>query len=150
MNFLIIFFLISLVNTIHVGHIAEYHYQLDESHLRLKFVIEKEELLSFDFDNCDLLNMTALCVANYISEHSTISINCKNVEMELQSSYTQDDHFIILLKSEFEISDITEIVIQNDCFYEFNDDFKNRIILDMDQFQKSFLLNQKRNRMQLP
>ena len=41
--------------------------------------------------------------------------------------------------------EIQNISIQNQCFYEFDSDYKNRIILNLDQFQKSYLLTNKKH-----
>lgn len=131
---------------IHGGHIAEYYYQLDGDQINLKFVIEKADLDHFNFaKDCDIENMTALCTAMYLNEHTTLKINKEKVEMELQNSYTEGDHFFVLLKAKLKGDAIKQISIKNKCFYEFDSHFKNRIILVTAQFQKSYLLNRKRN-----
>ena len=151
MNYLIFCLSVCFSNTfIHVGHVAEYYYQLDGNHLKLKFVIEKEELMNFNFESdCDIENMTALCTAIYLNEHSAIKINDEKIEMELQNSYTEGDHLVLLLNGKWSGRAIKEITIENKCFYEYDRKFKNRIIMDVAQFQKSYLLNRKRDKIEL-
>jgi hypothetical protein len=150
MSYIFISIFFSVATPFHGGHLAEYYYQLDGKSLKLKFVIEKAELTGFEFeDNCDIRNKTALCAARYLNKQLSIKINGKKIEMELQSSYTERDHFIVRLSSEFNGASINEIVIQNQCFYEFDPDFKNRIILDVGRFQKSYLLNRERDKINL-
>lgn len=134
----------------HGGHIAEYYYQLDGQNLNLKFVIEKAELMHYDFkDNCDFQNMTALCTAQYLKSHSKLQINNEKIEMELQESYTEGDRLIILLTTKWEGRPIYELTIENKCFYEFDSKFKNRIIMDVGSFNKTYLLNKTQDRITL-
>ena len=80
MNYLILSLYAWTTLTFHVGHVAEYYYQLDGKHLSLKFVIEKEELLGFKLGNdCDIQKMTALCTTRYLNKHSSIKINGENI-----------------------------------------------------------------------
>ena len=150
MKYLIVCFYFMTGLIFHGGHIAEYYFHLEGQNLYLKFSIEKEELLNFKFNkNCDIQSMTALCTAQYLSEHSSITINGRKVEMELQKSYTKDDHLIIDLKTFWGADPIIEFSIQNNCFYEFDPDFKNRIIMDVAHLQKSYLMNKKQNKIEL-
>lgn len=142
MKYLLIFFYSLGAVAFHGGDVAEYHLQLRGQDLTLRFMIDNEELMDFDFDeDCDIESMTALCTVQYLNKHSFIQINGKIVEFELQNSYTEGHHLIILLHSKFKEDVIEEIVIQNQCFYEQNKRFKNRIIMDVDRFQKSYLLS---------
>ncbi len=148
MKYLIICFW--LTSLFHGGHVAEYYYELEGKQLNLKFIIETEVVAGFEFEgDCNFENMTALCMVQYINQHSSIKINGEKLEMELQNSYTEQDHLIIHLKSELNADSINKINIHNRCFYEFDRDFKNRIILDVGLFQKSYLLNRKRNKIKL-
>ncbi|WP_156112411.1 DUF6702 family protein [Lacinutrix jangbogonensis] len=128
----------------HAEHIAEYSYQLSNDQLSLKFVIDKTEVGGFNFNSvCDIKQMTALCLTKYINEKSEVKINGKAVEFMLNDSYTEKDHLVINLSANVTSDSITELIISNNCFYEFNAKFKNRVILDIAQFQKSYLLTKK-------
>ncbi len=150
MKTLLICLCLSTFNFFHGGHIAEYYYQLEGQELSLKFIIEKEELLSFELpDDCDIRAMTALCTSQYLNKLSFIQINGKRVVMELQNSYTEGDHLVIHLSGRINTNTVEEIKIQNKCFYECDPDFRNRIIVNIAHFQKSYLLNPKRNTIKL-
>ena len=65
----------------HVGQVAEYYFSLNGDQLQMKFVIEKDELLNFNFEgDCDLQKTTSLCLANYIRSNSVIEINDKKIK----------------------------------------------------------------------
>jgi len=146
MKYLILGFCFWMTSSFHGGHIAEYHYQINGEILEMKFVIEKEDLLHFPLDkNCNHREMTALCTFQYLEKNSSLEINGEKIEMELHESFTQQDHFILLLKSKNKISTVEEISIQNNSFYEFDRKFKNRIVIDLGKFQGSYLLKKKKN-----
>jgi hypothetical protein len=150
MKYLLIFLCSFTIPVFHGGHVAEYYIQLDGQNLNLKFMIEKGELMNFEFkEECDIKGMTALCTIQYLNKHSSILINDKKIEFEFQNSYSEGDHLIILMHSKWTGDVIKEIAVQNKCFYEFDHDFKNRIILDVGKFQKSYLLNQKQDKIEL-
>ena len=131
----------------HGGHVAEYYFVLNGTSLDVKFVIEKEELLSFELSKtCDVKSMTALCTVRYLNDHSSLKINGEAIQLELQSAYTEQDHLIILMNAEIHTSEVKNIAIENNCFYAFNPDFRNRIILDVAQFNKSYLLKRGKNK----
>ena len=114
------------------------------------FVIEKEELMNFQLDEgCDMQSMTALCTAKYLKHHSSIKINNEEIEMELQGSYTEGGHLVVNLSAEVSSSPVKEIVIENSCFYESDPDFKNRLIMDVAHFQKSYLLDRNQSEIRL-
>lgn len=134
----------------HAGHIAEYYYQWDGNYLNLKFVIEKAELTSFLINgDCDLETLTAFCTLQYLNSHSSLEINGEKINFELDHSYTDHDHLVIHLKSNSGITSINQINIYNNCFYEFDPGFQNRIIIDAGTFQKSFLLDKEKNKIHL-
>jgi len=85
----------------------------------------------------------------YLNEHYYIQINGEEINMELQSANIEDDYFIIFSSAPFYVDTIEELRIQNKCFYEFDDQFKNRIILDANDIEKSFLLNKERDQLNL-
>jgi len=146
MKTLSIFLYIVTCSFFHSGHIAEYNYQLSNNYLTLKFVIEKPEVDNFNFNSdCNVEQMTALCLTKYINEKSHIKINGKTVALKLNDSYTEKNHLIINLKAKVTLDSVKELIIFNSCFYEFNAKFKNRIILDVNQFRKSYLLTKKKD-----
>jgi hypothetical protein len=150
MKYLLIFSFFWASTFFHGGHIAEYHYQLDGENLTLKFMIEKEELMNFKFEQgCDFQNMTALCTAFYLNKHSFLKINNTKVDLELQNAYTERDHFFLLLEAKWEGGTIEELSVENKCFYEFAPGFYNRIVLDVAQFQKSYLLSREKTKIEL-
>jgi len=132
-------------NLLHVGQVAEYYFSLYENQLQIKFVIEKDELFNFKFEgDCDIQKTTSICIANYIKSNSTIHINDEKIYLELGESYTDNGHLIVYFMAKLKNVEIKNLSIQNQCFYEFDSDYKNRIILDLDQFQKSYLLTKEK------
>lgn len=139
-----------LFSVFHAEHIAEYRYQLIGNQLNLRFVIEKPELDEFNFSSdCDVKQMTALCLTQYINKKSEVQINGETIAFKLNESYTEKDHLIINLSATINCDLIEELVISNRCFYEFNPQFKNRILLDVSQFQKTYLLTKANSKIRL-
>lgn len=144
MKLLSIFLFTMAFSFFHAEHIAEYNYQLNGDNLNLKFTIEKDEIDHFNFNSdCDIEQMTALCLTKYLNEKSQIKINGKVVKFSLDNSLIEKGHLVINLSAKVTSVSIKELNIANNCFYEFNSKFKNRIILDINQFQKSYLLTEK-------
>jgi hypothetical protein len=136
-------FLLTSILTIlfHAGGIAEYHLTKNENAMLMKVVIDKDELDTFSFPaDCDFDKTTAFCLANYVAVNSTIIINAKPVEFHLEGSSTENQHFILKLSAPLRPDEIRSIEIWNNCFTEFDSDFKNRIVLKIDKFQSSYLL----------
>ncbi len=132
---------ISFSSFFHVGHIAEYQYQLKDNTVYLKFTIEKQELLNFKLsETCDVKQLTALCTAKYINQKTVLKINGEALVFELLNSYTHKDHLIIEMKSKTNSISIENIHLTNTSFYEFNTKFRNRVLLDIAPFKKSYLL----------
>jgi len=141
MKVILILFTIWVVPFFHAENIAEYYYQFDDDVITLKFVIENSEASSFTFDNdCNFQKMNALCVFEYLKKNSYIELDKKKINLELQNSYIEKGHLIVNLSAKINIKSIEEITIYNRCFYEFNSNFKNRISLNIKQFQSSYLL----------
>ena len=92
---------------------------------------------------------TAICVSNYINEHTSIEINGKKVKFSLDESKTDHGHFVLYMKSELKSPDVSEIKIKNECFYEFDSKYKNRLIMNVAQFQKSYLLTKGKDKIHL-
>ena len=66
---------ISFSSFFHVGHIAEYQYQLKDNTVYLRFTIEKQELLDFKLSkNCDVKQLTAFCTTKYINQKTLLKI----------------------------------------------------------------------------
>tara|TARA_B110000438_G_scaffold195979_1_gene187550 strand:- start:244 stop:672 length:429 start_codon:yes stop_codon:yes gene_type:complete len=132
-------------NLLHVGQVAEYYFSLHENQLQMKFVIEKDELFNFEFEgDCDFKKTTSLCIANYINSNFIIKINDEKINLELGDSYTDNGHLIVYFMAKLKNVEIQNLSIQNQCFYEFDSDYKNRIILDLGQVQKSYLLTKEK------
>jgi len=133
-------------NPLHVRLVAEHYFSLHEGQLQMKFVIEKDELLNFEFEgDCNFQQTTSLCISNYIKTNSTIKINDEKINFDLGNSYTNHGHLIIFFIAKLKNIEIQNISIQNQCFYEFDSDYKNRMILNLDQFQKSYLLTNEKH-----
>ncbi len=146
MTSIVLSLILMTTNPLHVGQVAEYYFSLHEDQLQMKFVIEKDELFNFEFESdCDFQKTTSLCIANYIKSNATIKINDKKINFDLGDSYTDHGHLIVYFITELKNVEIENISIQNQCFYEFDSDYKNRIILNLDQFQKSYLLTNEKH-----
>ena len=112
----------------------------------MKVVLEKDEILSLNFKpNCDVHKTTALCVSNHISDNLRVEVNNKLLQFELGDSYTEHDHLILLFTGELLDEKVKSLSIKNNCFYKFYDDYRNRIILDIDGFQSSYMLTAEKN-----
>jgi len=134
----------------HAEHMAEFYYQLEDDTLKLKLVVEKAEASSFTFDNdCNFKEMNALCFCRYIKKNSYIELNSKKINLELENSYIEKGHLIVNLSAKVPTEPIEKITIYNRCFYEFNSEFKNRVLLDIKQFQKSYLLTKDKEKIDL-
>jgi hypothetical protein len=142
----IVFSLILMTNNLlHVGQVAEYYFSLHEDQMQMKFIIENDELFNFEFEgDCDFHKTTSLCIANYINSNFTIKINDEKINMDLGDSYTDNGHLIVYFLAKLKNVEIQNLSIQNQCFYEFDSDYKNRIILDLGQVQKSYLLTKEK------
>ena len=141
MTSIVLSLILMTTNLLHVGQVAEYYFSLHEDQLQMKFVIEKDELFNFEFEgDCNFQKTTSLCLANYIKSNSTIKMNGEKINFDLGDSYTDHGHLILYFKAELKNVEIQSISIQNQCFFEFDSDYKNRIILDLDKFHKSYLL----------
>lgn len=125
----------------HVGNVAEYQYTLEGNQINLKFEIEKHELLHFKLDkDCDHKKMTALCTSKYVKKNSTFQINGDTVDLVFENSKIEHGHFIMNLIGQLDSAKVNSIRIHNKCFYEFDSTYKNRVILNIDRFNKSYIL----------
>ena len=64
----------------------------------------------------------------------------KKINFELDHSFIEDGHLVIIFNAPLEIDTVKDISIHNSCFWEFNPKFKNRIVVDIARFQSSYLL----------
>ncbi len=145
MTSIVLSLILMTTNPLHVGQVAEYYFSLQENQLQMKFVIEKDELFNFKFEGeCDFQKTTSLCIANYIKSNSSIKINNEKINFEIGDSYTDHGHLIVYFMAKLKNVEIQNLRIQNQCFYEFDSDYKNRIILNLNQFQKSYLLTKEK------
>ena len=146
MTTFIAFIMLTLTTNFHVGELAEYYISQEGSSLQMKVVLEKADILSLDFKpDCDIHKTTALCISKHISENLTLEVNNKLLQLELGDSYTEDDHLILFFTGELLEEKVKSLNIINNCFYKFYDDYRNRIILDLDGFQSSYMLTAEKN-----
>ena len=110
---------LALTNMMHVGQLAEYYVIQEEKSLSIKVVIEKDEMLNFNFNsNCDVKKMTSLCVANHIRKNLILEINNQIIILGLGDSYTDNGHLILFLTGELNNKEVNSLNITNNCFYE--------------------------------
>ena len=107
MKVLFVFLYIIIFSFFHAKDIAEYSYKLNDDYLRMKFTIEKAEVNNFNFNSdCNINQMTALCLTKYINEKSYIKINGKTVELKLNDSYIHNCRIC----KKYDILPINEII----------------------------------------
>ncbi len=150
MKVIIFAFSILFISLFHADGLAEYHFYLDENHILLKFEIEQNQLRHFKLDpNCSQETMPTLCTFNYIQKNLDFKMDGKTVDFELISSSIYNGHVILNLQSVNRYEKVADIKVKNDRFYEFNANFKNRIRIDINEFQKSYLLVKDKNQVTL-
>lgn len=136
---------------LHAGHTAEYTYSLEDKHIQMKFSIDKDEFLMFNEDNnCNTASMTAFCAARYLNAKTVLLINGEAIKFELHNSYSQEEHLVVNLRSVDTLSIVDNIEIHNNCFFEIYPNYRNRVILDFENFQKSYVLTQGNESVFLP
>jgi len=146
MTILLASIMLTLSPVFHVGELAEYYISQEANNITMKVVLEKDEILSLDFkSDCDVKKMTALCVSNYILKKMTVEINKQILLFELGDSYIEDDHLVLFLKGKLKDENVKSINIINDCFYEFYEDYRNRIILNIGSLKSSYMLTSEKN-----
>lgn len=135
---------------LHTGYIAEYKYHMHGDRIQFIFMMDLDDLDYFKNDNsCDYQQMSALCTSKYITNNSTLYINNKPIEFNFDESFTQNNHLYIYFNSKTKIRQLKSISISNNCFYEFNREFKNRVILNLDTFEGSYLLTEHKKEINL-
>lgn len=141
MKALFLWFSTILLTTIHADGLAEYTYSLEQNHILLKFEMDNTELQHYRINmECDIDIMSDLCIAEYIIGNTVLEINGMAVVFQLEGASVHNGHAVYNLKSVKNFQKINEVKLKNNCFYDVNTAFKNRVIIDMDENQKSFLL----------
>ncbi len=123
-----------------MAQMAQYEYQLEDHQIELKFMINRTDLLQFQFNECDLQADMAQCAALYISARSSFSINGIEMDFELVSNRMEGGRLVLYLRSGASSEAITEVSIENNSFYELNPAFRNLVILNLGPFQRSQVL----------
>ena len=145
MTILLASIMLTLSPVFHVGELAEYYISQEGNKITMKVVLEKDEILILDFkSDCDIKKTTALCVSNYILKKITVEINKQLLLFELGDSYIEDDHLVLFLKGKLKDENVKSINIRNDCFYEFYEGYRNRIILNIGSLKSSYMLTSKK------
>lgn len=135
-------YLFVLSSPIHIGEVAEYKYYVEDSVIHFSFMVDIDELEDLKTSqSCDYTNMLAFCTSSYVKENATLFINESPVEFEFESSSIRNNHLNLYFGSTTKLVDINKISVYNNCFYNFNINFKNRIIIDIDKYRASYLLD---------
>ena len=135
-------YLFVLYSPIHIGEVAEYKYYIEDSVIHFSFMVDIDELEDLKTSqSCDFMNMLAFCTSNYVNKNTTLFINESPVDFEFESSSIRNNHLNIYFGSTTMLVDINKISVYNNCFYNFNLNFKNRIIIDIEKYRASYLLD---------
>ena len=150
MGFLSLLSSIILSGSLHVGQLAEYEYSLVNGRIQLEVTLEYSEMKHLNLNNeCDIDKMTALCLSNYVLEHSMLEINNEVMNFELTESYVVDDHLILIHSSTNNVEVVTSIEVKNTSFYELFDAYRNRMIINLGTFSGSYMLTKEKNSIRL-
>jgi hypothetical protein len=134
----------------HADGLAEYHFYIDQNYILLKFEIEQNELFHYTLNtNCSHEIMPTLYAFQYIQKNLEFKVDGNTVDFELVNATVLNGHVILNLQSIFPVEEIRDIQVKNTCFYEFNPKFKNRVRIDINEFQKSYLLVKDKNQLTL-
>ena len=150
MKFLCLSVFLMSSNVMHVGHIAEYNYQLIDEQVHLNFSMDKEDIMLLKLtERCDMNSTTAHCLTNYLNERSSFVINGKNLKFQLLGSQIRKERIYLQLIADVQVDAIDGIAIKNRVFIEFDPEFKRRILVDIGSFQGSYLLSGDRDELVL-
>ena len=127
---------------------ATYTYNISDDQIVLEVEIDKHTLAHFPmekkYENYE--QTKAICLANYVNEHFSLIIGDKKLAFELEGS-EQDDHVFILrmvTKGDFTVQE--EQIVENDCFYDYDAKFSNRLVVRRDgEIKRTYRLNQSNN-----
>ena len=141
MVYLSLLHLIILFSPIHIGEVAEYTYYMEDNEVHLLFMVDLDELESLKTDlSCDYSKMLSYCTSNYINNNSTLFVNEIPIEFELESSNVRNKHLYIYFNSVSKLVEVDKVSVYNNCFYYINPNFKNRVIIDFENYRASYLL----------
>ena len=131
----------------HGGHMATYSYQVDPDAIYLEFSIEKGILDHFPMERkCETFELTkAFCLLSYIAEHSSLTLNGKEIDFKFDHAEQSKDYFLLQMTAIGSFDQIESFTLENHCFYEFDQTFQNRIVLSRDGKTTSYRLNHQRN-----
>lgn len=135
-------YLFPLSSPVHIGEVAEYKYYIQDSVVHLSFMVDIDELEDLKSSQpCDYANLLAFCTSSYVNKNATLFINDNPVEFEFESSSIRNNHLNIYFGSTTKLVDVNKISVYNNCFYNFNQNFKNRIIIDIEKYRATYLLD---------
>ncbi len=143
-------FILFLNMLYHAGNMAEYEFTYNNNKVYMKFKIDKSELAALNLSvYCkDDIN-TSLCINDYLNKNLIVKINDKLVQFTLENSFMENHHLVINLSGSNYFAKINKISVINECFYDQNRNFKNRLIFNFNNYKKSFLLNINKNTINL-
>ncbi|MEO1515394.1 MAG: hypothetical protein AAFV95_10285 [Bacteroidota bacterium] len=135
----------------HGGHTATFGYHLGKQKIVLEFRMEQSVLHHFDFaSQCEnYQSATALCLANYIQAHSQVAFGEETLTFELSDAKKDGHHFVIRMVATGDFSSSDQLRIQNDCFFEFDPSFENRVVLMSTYGRDSYLLTHKKRKLSI-
>ena len=133
----------------HGGHMATFKYQITSDQIVLEFNIENEVLDHFDLEkSCENYKVTtALCLLQYINKNAILKIEEEQVTFELLSSQKGEHFFTLKMIAKGDFSESQTIWIKNTCFLKFDRRFENRIMIQKEDFEKSYRLNRKNKKL---
>lgn len=139
-----------LSSFLHIGQLAEYKYSKTNDLIELEVTLEFAEVKQLKLDNsCDIEKTTAICLSNYILNHSTLNINNQEINFELTDSRITNGHIVLTHHSKAIVKTVTSVSTENTSFYEYLDEYKNRISFDLDTFRGSYILTKDKNSIRL-
>lgn len=148
---LILLLLLFGVNDVsgHGGHMATFKYDITSQNIILEFKIENSILQHFDLkDDCENYETaTAICLVQYINKKSSLKLDDKTINFELQSSQKDKDFYIIKMKAKGDFNSHQNLSLANECFLEFDRKFENRIIIQKNDSIKSYRLDRRNKKL---
>lgn len=154
MNWILSFLLVFSWNmdvAAHGGHMATFKYEITPTAIDLEFKIESGVLEHFQLEEeCENYQAaTAICLMQYIREHSFLTCNGTEVEFQLQGSSENEHYLIIHLTARGDYSNSDRLTVGNECFLEYDSEFENRIIIQKGDFHKSYRLDHRHTELKI-
>ena len=116
----------------------------------MKVILEDKEIRNFDFgNNCESNVIPSLCAKNHILKNLLVNINDEPVLLEFENSYTDNGHLTLSFKSEMKDNSINKIDIINNCFFQFDPSYRNRLTISLGKFEGSYMLTKNKNKITL-